>query len=271
MGDQEPMLPISENLFFKRSDSPGEGKTRGMAKGLILCDHKNEFAGECAGFGLPVFKTDNLTMFPSLFSSTWQAPGVIDHVYRLNLVDTWSISGRQAPTYFSVCMEKIVDFYMKRPYIQQPGLKMKQRLFKRFQILSRMKPGMSVGACRVRYQACDHRLTIRVDASALPHLGNLILLNEVPGTLFSTLISDGKIKRGDDFLPWQTCSMETTIETPDSHMGFSLSFPVTDAPKECQIAAGREVGRNLNWSGLSITTKERVFTYHVNVFDQIGP
>lgn len=264
------VFPISENLFFKRSDSPGEGKTKGMAKGLILCDHNNEFAGECAGFGLPVFKTDNRTIFPSLCSSTINQSGIIENVYLLNLIDTWTISGHEAPPYFSVFMEKMVRFYMKIPQIQQPGLKLKQLFFKRFRIRSRMKAGKHIGYCRIFYQTGDHRLTVRINGSALPHQGQLILLNEVPGSVFSTMTSEGKKKRGDDFLPWQTCTLDTAIENPDRHMGFSLSFPVNDQPKEFQIAAGREVGRDLDWSGLSITTGERVFTYHVNFYDLIN-
>lgn len=260
------LLSISENLFLIHVSSAGEGKTKGMAKGLALCHQKDVFAGECSGFGLPVMKTDNLTIFPSLFSSKLLKPGTFEVVYHLNLIDTWRISGVAAPLNFRVFMEKIVGFYMKRPEIQQCGLKIRNAIFTLFQIRNTMKPGKSFGYCRVLYQAMAHRLKISINWQPLVHQGELILLNEVPGIEFSRMKSHTDIRDNADFLPWQPCTIETAIENPALKIGFYLSFPGDHRSQYFQIAAGKEVCRNLNWAGLSITTTQAVFTYHVNFY-----
>ncbi len=237
-----------------------------MAKGLTLCHQNDVFEGECAGFGLPVMKSDNLTLFPSLFSSKLKIPGTYEVVYHLNLIDTWQISGVSAPPYFRTLMEKMVRFYMKRPLCQRIGLKIRNTLFKLFQIRSTMKPGKSYGYCTILYQVEGPCLKISINGKFLDHGGELILLNEVPGTGFSRMKSGRDILDGDDFLPWQPCSIETVIENPVLHIGFYLSVQDHHTQHSFQMAAGREVGRALNWAGLAISTKPSVFTYQVHFY-----
>ena len=261
------MLPLSDNLFLIPSSSPGEGKTKGMAKGLVLCCRNAAFTGESAGFGLPVLKTEDQTIFPSLFSTKLHASGIMETVYHLNRINTWRILGVAAPPFFSDFAEKLVGFYMNRPGFQQPGLKIRNGLFKIFHIHSTMTPGRSFGYCRVLYQTGDHRLTIKVNGEGLRHPGQLILLNEVPGTGFSRMRTGRDIRDGRDFLPWQTCTIETAIENPDLHIGFCLSLPENSGSSGFQMAAGREVGRDLNWAGLSLATDRTAFMYHVNFYE----
>lgn len=264
------MLPLSDNLFLIQSTSAGEGKTKGMAKGLILCHQDDIFAGESAGFGLPVLKTDKQTIFPSLFSSKLLKPGTVEAVYHLNLINAWQIFGVAAPSYFRDFMENLVSFYMNRPGFQQSGLQIRNTIFKLFQIRSTMKPGQNFGYCRVLYQTDGLRLKISVNGETLRHRGKLILLNEVPGTGFSRMITrtkSGRVVRDDNtFLPWQTCPIETAIENPGLHIGFFLSLPDNSGPPCVKIAAGREVGRDLNWAGVSLETDQTAFTYHVNFY-----
>jgi len=207
-----------------------------------------------------VLKTDNLTIFPSLFSSKLLKPGTFEAVYHLNLIDTWQILGVAAPLFFRTFMEKIVCFYMKRPEFQQIGLKIRNALFTLFHIRSTMKPDKSFGYCRVLYQAEAHRLKISINGQSLRHLVELILLNEVPGVGFSRMKSGRNIREGNNFLPWQPCSIETAIENPALHIEFFISFPGDHNLQYFQIAAGKEVGRDLNWAGLSMTTEQTVFT-----------
>lgn len=266
-------LPLSENLSLFHTSSAGEGKTKGMAKGVILCHQGSLFAGESAGFGLPVVKTENQTIFPSLFSTKLLKSGIIEAVYDLNLINTWRILGADAPPFFRSFMEKIVRFYMSQPQFQPSGLKIRNAVFNILQIHSTMKPGESYGYCRVLYQAEALQLKIDVNGQGLRHLGELILLNEVPGGGFSRLINQTKSgvnsKEGNDFLPWQRCAIDTAVENPSLHIGFSLSVPESPSTPCFQVAAGREVGRDLNWAGLSIATDQTLFTYHVNFYEKV--
>jgi len=264
------VLPLSDNLFLIQSSSAGEGKTRKMAKGLILCHQDVEFSGESAGFGLPVLKTRNQTIFPSLSSTTRHESGCVEAVYHLNRMNTWHIAGIVAPALFSNFMEKIVNFYMGRPKFQSTGLAIRNTLFKFFKIRSTMNPGKSFGYCRVLYQAKHLQLKIIVNGQALNNPDQLILLNEVPGMDFTRMIvrdkNGGKVFDGEDFLPWQTCTIETSIENPSLHIGFFLSLPENQRTSCFQIAAGREVGQDLNWAGLSLAADPKTFTYFVNFY-----
>jgi hypothetical protein len=237
-----------------------------MAKGLTLCHRNDVFSGECAGFGLPVMKSGDLTVFPSLFSLKLLNPETVEAVYHLNLINTWKIQGFTAPNRFKVFMEKIVDIYMKWPVIQPTGLKIRDAIFSSLQIRSTMKPGNSFGYCRVLYQAEAHRLKIGINGQSLLYRSELIVLNEVPGIGFYRMKSDKDIRNSTNFLPWQPCTLATAIENPALQIGFHLSLPGNQRPEFFQIAAGREVSRDLNWAGLSITTERAVFTYHVNFY-----
>ncbi|MBF0233040.1 MAG: hypothetical protein HQK65_08375 [Desulfamplus sp.] len=133
-----------------------------------------------------------------------------------------------------------------------------------------MNPGKSFGYCRVLYQAKNLQLKISVNGQSLKEPDQLILLNEVPGTDFTRMITrdknGGKIFEGEDFLPWQTCTMETSVENPDLQIGFFLSLPESQTKSCFQIAVGREVGLDLNWAGLSLAADQDTFTYFVNFY-----
>lgn len=241
-----------------------------MAKGLILCHQDGEFSGESAGFGLPVLKTKNQTIFPSLLSTTRHESGSVEAVYHLNRINTWQIARIAAPALFSDFMEKIVNFYMDRPKFQSTGLTIRNTLFTVFKIQSTMKPGKSFGYCRVLYQTKNLQLKISVKGPALKNPDQLILLNEVPGIDFTRMVirnkNGGKIFNNEEFLPWQTCPLETAVENPGLHIGFFLSLPENQKKSCFQVAAGREVGQDLNWAGLSLAADSNIFTYFVNFY-----
>ncbi len=264
------MLSLSDTLFLVQSASPGEGKTREMAKGLILCHQDGEFSGESAGFGLPVLKTKNQTIFPSYVSTTRHPSGSVEVVYHLNRVTAWQISGVAAPALFSHFMEKIVAFYMNRPKFQSTGLTIRNTLFTFFKIQSTMTPGKSFGYCRVLYEANRLQLKISVKGPVLKNPDQLILLNEVPGVDFTRLVisdkNSKKILEGADFCPWQPCPIETAVENPGLHIGFFLSLPENQKKSRFDIAAGREVGQDLNWAGLSLAPDLSKFVYFVNFY-----
>lgn len=259
-------LPLSDNLYLVHSSSIGEGKTRAMAKGLMLCYGNSVFAGESAGFGLPVIKINNTTVFPSLISSHMICPGCVQAVYHLNLLNTWRIFGLSAPPYYSCVMERIVMWFMKKPQIQQSGLVIRNTLFRLFQIRSLMRPGKSFGYCRVSYKTMHNRLEICIDGQGLNSGGELVLLNEVSGIDFCRMTTGQFIREGNDFLPWQNCPMDTRIENIDRGLGFSISIPENIVYTGFQLAAGREIARDLNWAGLVLSTNLSAFTYYVNFY-----
>ncbi|MEZ4552088.1 MAG: hypothetical protein R2874_16925 [Desulfobacterales bacterium] len=136
-----------------------------------------------------------------------------------------------------------------------------------------MIPGSSSGYARSNLSVGAALLTIEVNIrDAYP--GQLILLKtRFPEMIFPRMITDkdtsSKTLDGIDFLPWQTCPIGTAIEkpeNPDLKIGFFLSIPGGSDASCFQVAAGREVGRDLNWAGLSLATDQRAFSYQVNFY-----
>lgn len=257
-------LPLSDTISLIHAPAIGAGKTTGMAKGLFFCDQDEIYAGESAGFGVPVWKTGQHTVFPSLVAANRLHPNAIETVYRLDLVVTWRMCGIAAPRLFSAAMERIADMYMQQPGQQQRLLTVRRAVFALFHIRSSMVPGRSHGECRVLYRAEAQRLHVTVDGQALQGQGQLILLNEAAGHPFNRLRIGPHILEGQDFPAWLTCPFDTVIENPTRRLGFSVSRPAEESSSHWQLAGGREVTRGLNWAGLALTTSQRLFSYGID-------
>ena len=261
------MLSISDNLFLVHAAMTGEGKTRGMARGMLLCRGNERFAGESAGFGLPVIKTGKQTVFPSLFSSRQTTGNAIEAVYKLDRVINWRVMGIGIPSILSLLSEAAVGVYMKRQRDQQWLLKVRDKLFFLFRIDCAMTPGRSRGYGRVRYVSGRRRLTVAVDATALAGAGELIMLNEVPGTHFTRFRTPRTVFDGIEIPAWCTWPPGTVVENPAAHIGFSVSLPAGGAASGLTVSGGREVARGLDWAGISLGACPGRFTYDVN-FDE---
>ncbi len=263
-------LPLSDTLSLIHAPAIAEGKTALMAKGLFLCEQDQIHAGESAGFGLPVWKTGQHAVFPSLLSVRMLTPHVIEKVYRLDRVAMWRICGMNMPRIFRAAMEKITAIYMRLPARQQSLLSIRDALCALFRIRSAMLPSRSHGRCRVLYAVAAKQLKVTVDGRKLRGRGELILLNEASGAPFTRLYFGRRILEGRDIPAWQPCPFETVFVNPATGLGFALIVPPHAEPARSRLACGREIARGLNWAGLALTTSQRRFSYGVS-FQHILP
>lgn len=257
-------LPLSDTLSLIHAPAIAEGKTALMAKGLFLSEQDQIYAGESAGFGVPVWKSRQHTVFPSLLSVRLFTPNVIEKVYRLDMVLTWRIFGINMPRAFPIAMEKITAFYMRQPVHQQLLLSVRDALCALFRVRSTMVPSCSHGECRVLYTTAAQRLDVTVDGQKLQGQGELILLNEVSGVPFTRLCLGQHILEGRDIPSWQPCTFETMFVNPETGLGFALIVPPNAASVRWRLAFGREIARGLNWAGVALTTAQRQFSYGLN-------
>ena len=260
-------LPISDRIYLTHSLLTGEGKTTAMAKGPFLCCEKTMYSGESAGFGLPVLKTPTLTFFPTIIALSQISSRVLEVNYRFNLILKWRFWGIAVPAFFNTLAEKLTNMYMRRPQCQHFFLKLRSGLFILFRIKSDMLPITSYGACRILYETGDHKLTVRVESSALKGKDDLILLNEASGRSFTRFRINGHIYDRENIPAWMTCPIDTVIENPTDCIAFSISAPAAEASSGLRFSCGREVGHALNWSGIALTSGQQRFCYFVNFFD----
>ncbi|HOI14769.1 MAG TPA: hypothetical protein PK036_00365 [Geobacteraceae bacterium] len=258
-------LPVSEKLALVHDPSRGEGKTAGMAKGLFLSFGDEVYAGESAGFGLPVWKTARLTFFPSLVAARWLGRSIFEKVYRLDRVVCWELFGIRTPLIFSALLERFTRLYMQQPRHQHLLLKVRDISHKLLRMKSVMLEGRSQGECRVAYETGHRKLVVSVDGRSLRGSGELILLNEVAGLPFSRLRIGRLILDGNNIPAWRPCPFSAVLENPAAGIGFSISPGCRPFPPDWRLAGGREVGRGLNWAGLEMSAEPRFFSYEVRL------
>ena len=257
-------LPLSDTLSLIHAPAIGEGKTAAMAKGLFLCEQDQIYAGESAGFGVPVWKSGQHTVFPSLLSFRLLKPNVIEKVYRLDMRMTWQIFGINMPRAFPLAMEKITAFYMRQPVRQQLLLRVRNAVFALFHVQSTMIPSRSHGECRVLYTTAAQRLNVAVDGQKLQGHGELILLNEVSGVPFSRLCIGNRVREGRDIPGWQDCTFDTMFVNPATGLGFALIVPPNAESVSWRLTYGREIAHEVNWAGVALTTAQRQISYGLN-------
>ena len=259
-------LPISDRLSLIHDPSQGEGKSVDMAKGLFLRYQDKVYAGESAGFGLPVWKTARQTFFPTLATARRPDRNVFEKVYRLDRVVRWHLFGIRTPRFFSTGLEQLTRVYMRQPGRQQFLLKVRNALFALLRMQSTMMPDTSQGECRVVYEAQQGKVIVTVDGRSLRGIGELILLNEVTGLPFSRLRIGGSILEGENIPAWRPCPFSTILENPAAGIGFSITPAEQQMPLHGDLASGREVGHGLNWAGLELTPDLRQFSYGITFF-----
>jgi len=256
-------LPVSDQLTLIHDLSQNHGKTAGMAKGLFLCYQDQLYAGESAGFGLPVWKTSRQTYFPTLLTARWQARNVFEMVFRLDRVVRWQLLGIRMPGSFSAALEKITRAYMRRPEQQQVLLRVRNALFGMLRMESSMKCDSAQGDCLVTYEAQSEKLLITVDGRSLRGDGELIMLNEVAGQPFSRLHIGETVLEGHDIPAWQPCPCTASFENPTAGISFCIIPAESESPPHWRLDCGREVGRSLNWAGLELTADRNIFSYGI--------
>jgi hypothetical protein len=257
-------LMVSDDLILLHDPAVQEGKTRDMAKGLFLCCRGESCAGESAGLGLPVWKTRNQTFFPTLVSMEYIRPTTIRKDFCMDRVIKWRRSGKEAPVWFPRAMEILVDWYMRRPAIQQRMLRLRDRLLSACRLESAMVQGAAQGFCRVHYNAEPQGMVIQVDGSSLHGQGKLIMLNEVDGVSFNRVVMDDLVWTDGEIPAWREACFETILESTRHGVGFSLSPGLNGDSTGAALYCGREVAAGLNWSGLAFISGQQVLAYRIN-------
>lgn len=256
-------LVISRDLSLVHDSCVHQGKTGGMDKGLFLCLRGRLCAGESAGFGLPVWKTDAQTFFPTLRSMEITGTTAIHKVFSLDRVIVWRISGIKAPERFARIMERLVDAYMKKTAMQGLLLKVRDTAFSLFRVRSSMEPCKGQGFCDVTYEAAPQGMQVHVQGRLPENKGSLIMLNEADGTSFSALRTGNDLLEGKGIPAWKRASFHAAFESPILDIGFSVWPGKSEDPSECTVFSGRELGYGLDWAGISLMNAKESFTYEV--------
>ena len=268
-------LPNGLSLFLTKPNLAAlEYPTRRIQRGLIIASNSGELGEEGTGFGLPLVRFGNETIFPGDASVSTQRDGNqvgIRVSYNLNLILRRSLrSGRtiESPLFYRI------DEFFSRLHRQQPlsrdiliwasyPIKLFCGMYTSFRQID------SFGSVIVKYDILVDEGVIHtsLDLSGLKRDGctEIIVANEQGANHFDLYRdSDGLFLRGKEIGSWHE-TLADTASLAGSRDGISFSI---DRIAGARLFRGRELAVNrLAWAGLNYVLPGNTanFAYDIKV------
>lgn len=231
---------------------PGEGISRGLARGLLVYYGDCNLTGEGMGIGSAALRNRRCTYF----SRTWtdvDDDGVFRRTFSLDTRMRWTVFGLPSDR-LTRFMESAVGVYMRLPRLQTALLHLVFPVRAILGIHPRFETVPSCGRVAFSYRiAPDH-----VDVRVVPELqageeDTLCLLNEL-GAAWFTAAEDGRAT-GTRMPGWEKVESERMpVSLVDRAHGvrFSLDRPSTGRAPPVAVYWGRERNGDHSWAGFCI-------------------
>ena len=250
----------------------GEGKTRGLDRGLILFRDGDNLAGEGMGIGCPAVQQRESTVFASILSTEHTGDRIVRH-YQMDRRMSWTVGGRPAPRIAAV-IEGAVWFYRHASPLQRLlmlPVGTLQDLCRIHPVYPRMDP---VATASVTCHLCEKHLAI--SATFRPRCANtdrFYLFNELRGDVFCGEWNGLYMSAPPP--GWKP--LGTHLPTPwlsDRSGATRFRLHAVGVTPACPwtIFWGREYTRNLCWAGFAIEIDARTMSnaeitvaYHVEL------
>ena len=270
------MHPVSDLVALRiNSDSkPHNMKIANLQKGLILLYKGVEVIGEGTGFGVPIAKYMDETVFSgssSLHVRTFKNIVEIQKEFVMDLVTRDTLRNlklenpkiRTLLDYISTLYKKQ---YQSHVLFARSMLLTRSLLFK-FGIKSTFKRGTQKGIVVVKYTIEKNRVLVNIDFSLLErtNLGKIFVLNEQGAQFFRTYSDSESLKLNDEEIgAWNDVTTKSAkITNEQEKIGFSLKNI-----EGIKLRRGRELIRgSLDWIGLDyeLGTEHSNFEYEIEV------
>jgi hypothetical protein len=247
-----PDVAADEIKFVRPAGSTGVGRSRGLARGLLVYYGGLDLTGEGMGIGGVALRDRNGTCF----SRSWTDSEEYVAFERSFFLDTrlvWGIGGRPLP-FLSRLIGVCVDAYMKVPRLQgrvlSPALKLRTMLG----ITPLFIAIPSRGTISLRYEVNDRRVAIRVSGTVKAgSCERLCILNELSAAWFTSGLEGGSLVPPPP--GWHEIDphkLPVYLADPSHGIGFSIGNPSVEPPSHYRIYEGREDTGDLCWAGFCI-------------------
>ena len=268
---------ISDTVALRvHSDTePKNMKTAQLQKGLILLYKGTEVIGEGIGFGVPIVKYSDETVFSgssSLRVRTLENFVEIRKEFIMDLVTRNTLRNfKLENTKIRTLLDGISALY-KKQYQSHVNfaryiLLMRSLLFK-FGVKSTFLRSTSKGVVVVTYIIDRNRILVKLDLSLLDrnNLGKIFVLNEQGAHFFRTYSDSESLKLDDEAIgAWnEVTSQSAKITNSQDKIGFSLKNV-----EGTKLRRGRELIKgSLDWIGLDyeLGAEYSQFEYEIEVF-----
>jgi hypothetical protein len=270
------MHPVSDSVALEiHSDTkPHNMKIANLQKGLILLYKGVEVIGEGTGFGVPIAKYMDETVFSgssSLHVRTFENIVEIQKEFVMDLVTRDTLRNlklenpkiRTLLDYISTLYKKQ---YQSHVLFSRSILLARSLLFK-FGIKSTFKRGTQKGVVVVKYTIERNRVLVSIDFSLLErtNLGKIFVLNEQGAQFFRTYSDSESLLLNDEEIgAWNdVTSQSAKITNQQEKIGFCLKNI-----KGTKLRRGRElIMGSLDWIGLDyeLGAEYSNFEYEIEV------
>jgi hypothetical protein len=274
---QSQTYSISNSIALRiYSDTkPHNLKIEKLQKGLILLYKGVEVIGEGIGFGVPIVKYSDETVFSgssSLRVSSAKNIVEIRKEFIMDLVTRDSFRNLKLENLrIRTLLECISTFYKKQYQnhvnLARPILLGRNLLFK-FGVKSTFVKTTPKGAIVVTYKIDRNRIVVKLDISLLyrTNLGRIFILNEQGAHFFRTYSDSESLRLDDEQIgAWNdVISQSARISNEQDKIGFRLKNI-----EGTKLRRGRELIKGfLDWIGLDyeLSAECTQFEYEIEVF-----
>ncbi len=242
-----------------------------IQKGLILVHDNKDLSEEGVGFGVPVLKFGQKTIFPGNGCVTIRKDEdrtFINIDYDLNLAEMIYIKGRRIESkIFYKIIESLSRLHRKYPFSRKLLMRGSIAVRRAFAIETRFEETAPAGSIKVEYNiGADGIIHVSADMSTVKTgCTEVIIMNEQGAGYFDTCCdSKGILLTGNEIGSWrETFSDEVSFIDSDNNIAFTLS-----RIRESRMFFGRElVANRLAWSGLaySLSPHRSNFAYNIRI------
>jgi hypothetical protein len=268
---------ISDSMALKiHSDTkPHNEKIANLQKGLILLYKGAEVIGEGTGFGVPIAKYSDETVFSgssSLHVRTMENTVEIRKEFIMNLVTRDTLRNLKLENPKIRTLLDFISTLYKKQYQSHVrfarSILLARSLFFKFGVKSTFIRSNHKGAVVVKYIIDRNRILVKLDLSLLDrtNLGKIFVLNEQGAHFFRTYSDSESLKLDDEEIgAWNdVTSQSAKITNEQDKIGFSLKNI-----KGTKLRRGRELIKgSLDWIGLDyeLGAEYSQFEYEIEVF-----
>ncbi len=258
---------VPASLRFPHHDSPGEGLTAGLAKGVCMFAGTSDLSEEGVGFGVPVIVSRWRTYlsFTAPVTVVSDEGNVVRKLFRLDAVQRVGNSDRAGVLPY-IWLETKGLVYKGLPWAQRWLLAKHATGNLTPQI--GFDPAPSRAEVAVEYALADDSVEVKVDLSGLKHLSRrdrVYILNEQGGRAFPIYRENGRIASREHRSGWSKVAAESAgfaSETGDNWFN-------VPAREGAVMFRGREVvDSQLSWSGIEFDLSRwssDKFSYRVEI------
>ncbi len=278
--ENSPFLKVTQHAFIisdsvalevYSSPNPQNMKIANLQKGLVLLCDGTQVIGEGTGFGVPIAKYSDETVFSGSSSLYVRRLGDIVEIRKEFLMDLVAGDRLRKFKLKIRAVRTLSDFfclqYQTHKRLVRPVLIVRGLFFK-FGIKSTFKNSQHKGTIIVTYVMDRNRIRVKLNFSQLEqaNLAKVFILNEQGAHFFRTYADSEGLRLVDEEIgAWSNVTAQSAkIANEQNKIGFSLK-----SKEGSTLKRGREMmDGSLNWIGLDYELDPKCcnFEYEIELF-----